>query len=108
MWIPSSLLTLFSINKETVDTLRESAAVLTAVNGVLERELTSTKIMADWLRRQVNQLEAERVKLMEKAYPGLNLPAPEIARISTQIKEGFDMQALFEDMGDAAAAERGL
>lgn len=100
MFIPKSLLSLFTINKETVDSLRLEVATLRGKNEILERELTSTKIMSDWLRMRHNQLEAERVKLLERAYPGLSLPAPEIVNISRKIKDGFDMQALFEDMGD--------
>lgn len=100
MWIPSSLLNLFTINKETIDALRIEVAELRARDSVLERELSAAKIMSDWLRVRHNQLEAERVKLLERAYPGLSLPAPEIVNISRKIKDGFDMQALFEDMGD--------
>ncbi len=100
MWIPQSLLNLFTINKETVDALRIDVSVLRAKSEVFEHELASNKIMSDWLRMRVNQLEAERVVLMEKAYPGLHLPTPEISRISNRVKEAFDLTSLFEDQGD--------
>mgnify|MGYP001490952212 CR=1 len=100
MWIPNSLLALFNINKETVDELRSSVAVLDAQNTLLERELTAVKINSDWLRFQVNQLNSERVQLMAKAYPGLVLPAPEITRIGNKVKTAFDLVSLFEDQGE--------
>jgi hypothetical protein len=99
MWISKSLLDLFSIGRETVDTLRTENTTLRASNQLLERELVSAKIMSDWLRLKVNQLEVERVHLLAKAYPNLSLPAPELAR-TTQVSKGFDLQALFEDQGD--------
>src|SRR5437762_3358453 len=102
MWIPKSLLALFDISRETDESLRLDANTLRKENEILGKELASSKIMSDWLRMQVNQLNAERVKLIERAYPGLLLPAPEIVRPQNRIKDGFDLQALFEDMGDAA------
>lgn len=100
MWIPASLFALFTINKETVDNLRLEAEGLRAREGVLERELTAVKINSDWLRHQLNQLNAERVQLMEKAYPGLHLPVPEFARVAPKPQRVLDLLNLFEDQGD--------
>jgi len=103
MFIPKSLLSLFDISRETVESLRLEVGTLRTENAILNRELTSNKIMSDWLRFQVNQLSDERVKLMEKAYPGLHLAVPEISRaIPNKVKDGFDLQALFEDQGDGS------
>jgi len=100
VWIPASLFTLFSINKETVDSLRLENAELKARDSVLERELLSTKIMSDWLRLQFNSLSAERSILIAKAYPGLNLPVPEIARTRSRVADNFDPRVLFEDQSE--------
>ena len=100
MWIPSSLLALFNINKETIDALRLENAELKTRDSILERELVAVKINSDWLRHQINQLNAERVQLMAKAYPGLQLPTPEFARLPNKVREAFDLQSLFEDLGD--------
>jgi hypothetical protein len=105
MWIPTSLLSLLSINRDTVNALRDEVTALRAVNAVVERELTSTKIMCDWLRIRHNQLEAERAVLLARAYPGLVLPTPEIARVQNRVSEGFDLQAMFEDMGEEERAK---
>ena len=109
MWIPQSLLELFTINKQTVDSLRTSVATLQAKNELLERELLSTKIMSDWLRVQFNQLSVERVRLMEKAYPGMSLPVPEIARTTSRVQDGFNLHDMFEDertFAEAAEAQK--
>ena len=97
MWVPKRLADLFSLNRDFFDSVRTELATVRAERDILKNELASSKIVSDWLRMRVNQLEAERVKLIEKAYPGLNLPAPEIARIQNRIKDGFDLQALFTD-----------
>lgn len=100
MWVPKSLLDLFSISRETVDLLNKELAITRADRDSLKDQLSKSQIMSDWMRMRVNQLEAERVALIEKAYPGLRLPAPEIAKIANRVKDGFDLQALFEDQGD--------
>lgn len=100
LFVPKALLSLLNVNKETVDTLRTEVAVLRSKNEVLERELTAVKINSDWFRHQINQLNAERVQLMAKAYPGLQLPTPEFARLPNKVREAFDLQTLFEDLGD--------
>lgn len=99
MWLPKSLVDLFLISRDTIDNLRLETATLKATNTILERELLAAKLNSDSWRLRVNQLEAERVQLIAKAYPGLQLPAPEIARVQNRIKDGFDLQALFEDQG---------
>ena len=97
MWIPASLLSLLTMNKDTLDSLRLEAATLRGKNEILERELTAIRINSDWMRARVNQVEAERSVLMEKAFPGLSLPVPEIARVANRVRSGFDLQSLFED-----------
>src|SRR5438445_731759 len=99
MWLSKSLIELFTISRDTVTELRVENATLKATNNIIERELLAAKLNSDSWRLRVNQLEAERVQLIAKAYPGLQLPAPEIARVQNRIKDGFDLQALFEDQG---------
>ncbi len=104
MWIPQSLLSLFNISKEAVDAYRLETAELRATNAILERELISSRIMTDWLRDKVNQLNAERVQLIARAYPGLNLPAAEISRTTKRPTDTFDIRAIFEDQSEAHSA----
>lgn len=100
MFIPKSFIELFTVNKEAVDTLKLDAAVLRAQNALLERELVSVKISSDWMRMRVNQLEIERAALMDKAYPGLHIPTPEIARIANKVRDAFDLTSIFDDQGE--------
>jgi hypothetical protein len=79
---------------------REELAALRAKLEIVERELISVKINSDWMRMRVNQLEAERSVLLNRAYPGLNVPSVEIARVANKVQNGFDLQSLFEDQGD--------
>lgn len=102
MWVPKRLAELFTVNREVLDQLKTDTATLKATNLILERELAAAKLNFDWARVRINQLEIERVRLLEKAYPGLSLPAPELARLENRIKDGFDLHALFEDQGDPA------
>ena len=99
MWVPKGLVELFSIGKEVVAELRTENSILKSKNELLERELVSAKIIGDWCRLRVNQLEVERVHLIEKAYPGLQLPAPELSRVN-KIKDSLGLQSLFDDLGD--------
>lgn len=100
MWITDKILAILNINIAAAAAQRDEVSALRAANSILERELVSVKIMSDFLRMTVNQLNAERSVLISKAYPGLHLPAPEIARVANKVQNGFDLNALFEDMGD--------
>lgn len=100
MWLSKTLFGLLSTNKDLIDQMRLDNSVLMARNALLERELISVKVNSDWMRMRVNQLEIERAALLEKAYPGLHIPVPEIARAQNRIKEAFDLTSIFEDQGD--------
>ena len=100
MFVSKPFLELFAINWSTVDSLRTKVAELQGKNELLERELTAIRVNSDWMRMRVNQLEIERSALLEKAYPGLHIPTPEIARVSNKVREAFDLASMFEDTGD--------
>lgn len=79
MWLSSKFIDLFSISKETVSTLREDLAATRAERDTLKFQLQVAQNQFDWLRVQVNTLQAERAALIDRAY-GIRVPAPEILR----------------------------
>lgn len=108
MWVPKALVELFSIGKETVDTLRTELVATQAINISLDRELTALKVNFDWLRLQVNALQVERTALMQKAY-GVQMPIPEIVRTIKADNSGFDAKNFsFDDIGEDQAKALGL
>ena len=106
MWVPKALLELFSIGRETVDTLRTDLATTRATNQSLERELAAFKVNFDWIRIQVNTLQVERTILMEKAY-GMKIPTPELIQLPTRT-EKTEKSFSFEDVGEDLAKTLGF
>ena len=106
MWFMSDkALDWFQISHETVGDLRSEIAALKAERDALKSELISTKVNSDWFRVKVNQLEAERVQLLEKAH-NIRVGAPEIVR-RTDLSNVLLVDFNFDDMGDAKAKEMG-
>lgn len=106
MWITKSLMSLFEISRDVVNDLREDLARVVAERDALQRELTSVKINADWLRVQYNQLQLERTALMDKAY-GIKLPVPEVVRQSVRVPETKLDEFTFDDVGEDLAKRLG-
>ena len=105
MWVPSSLLELFKIGKDTVDKLTNELNVVRAERDLLMVQLAVKNNEFSWLSQRVNALELERAQLVEKVH-GIRPAVPEIA--SKPITMPQTLQALFEDMGDKAARETGM
>jgi hypothetical protein len=105
MWISSRVFDLFTINKQSFDSLNQEIATLRIERDLLKSELLTTKANFDWLRIRSNALEAERAQLLEKAY-NIRIPVPEIVRTPTRPLEMN--QDLFNDMGDSEAKIHGL
>ena|SRR3990167_6853535 len=104
MWLSKDLVGFFQISHETVQDLKLELHKTQAENSALNRELAALKVNFDWLRMKVNQLEMERVQLIEKAYQ-IKLPAPELTRHMAQdVPDAFS----FEDIGNDLAKRLGL
>lgn len=98
MWLSEKLLNVFQVAKETVDELRLEVSTLRSENDVLKSQLEHSRIMSEWLRVRVNQLEYERVGLLERAYQ-IKLPAPEIVRTGRDLAPGsFNLANLFDSL----------
>lgn len=95
-----------AISLEAITITQKENAALTAENRNLTEQVIRLNVTQDWFRMKINQLEAERALLLEKAY-GIHVPVPEIAKLENRIKDGFDLHALFEDVGDKRASELG-
>ena len=107
MWVPSGLLELFSIGKETVTGLREELAAVRAERDALKLQLVTNQNNADWIRMQINTLQVERSSLLEKLY-GLKLPAPELIRSPIATDSGGEHPFSFDDIGEDLAKQLGL
>lgn len=108
MFVSDKVISLFQIAKDTVDSLREELASLRASHDAAKVELATSKVMNDWLRVKINQLEFERVALLEKAY-GIRVPAPELTRHRPATDPDMDPRNFsFEDIGDEVAHKLGL
>lgn len=91
MWLPQSFVNIFT------DTRDELIKVRTERDNFRD-ELAKANILVDWFRMQVNQLQAERSGLIERAY-NIKLPVPEIVRASKMASmEDIFSQAIFEDI----------
>ena len=98
MWLPEKFISIFQISRDTVDALRVEVATLRNENDLLKSQLTHARVMSEWLRTRCNQMEFERVGLMEKAY-SIKLPAPEIVRTERDLSPGtFQLSSLFESL----------
>lgn len=98
MWLSDKLLNIFQVSKEAVDALRLDVATLRNENDLLKSQLTHSRVMSEWLRTRVNQLEYEKAGLMERAYQ-IKLPAPEIVRTERDLSNGaFNVANLFDSL----------
>jgi hypothetical protein len=110
MWMPRAVVTWLNISLDTVNDLKAENAALKAENSRLESELLSTKVNLDWLRVQYNQVQLERVAMLEKTY-NIRVPAPALQASKPKPPSGtpsIEEMSLFDDMGDAAAKLMGL
>lgn len=104
MWVPSKIIEWFGLNAEIVRDMQAELAVARAERDALRVQLGVAQNSFEWIRVRVNQLEAERNGLLEKAY-GIKLPAPEILRTSNI---DMNQQHLsFEDVGNEWAKKLG-
>ena len=92
------------IAKQALSDLREELAAVRAERNAIKEELTASKINSDWLRIQWNQVQAENKALLERAY-GIRVPVPEL---TNRTEKTFNMQDLFNDVGDEEASRVGL
>ena len=95
MWVPKEVADWFKISKESVDALREELAAIKSERDGLKSQLAITQNNFDWVRMQINQLQAENKALMSRTY-GIQIPTPELTRVSQPNSE-FNLQNLFTD-----------
>ena len=105
MWVSASFKDWFNIATSTVEALRIELATVKAERDLLKASLTTSNVMSDFLRMQVNQLQLERTGLMEKAY-NIRVPTPEIMKRTPAMPTIPELG--FEDIGDAEAKKQGL
>lgn len=104
MWISSKVFDWFKISQDSFASIREENAALKAEITALRSELTASRINGDWLRMHYNQMQAENKALLEKAY-NVRVPVPSlVAKNDTH----FNLQDLFNDVGDEQAHALGL
>jgi len=105
MWMSKTVVEWLNVSLDTVTSLKESNAALTAERDALKNELASIKITSDWFRVQINSLQMERVGLIEKAYH-IKLPVPELVKSPTKDIQRDDFS--FDDLGDEVARQLGM
>ena len=104
MWLSPKVFSILEVAKSSVDSLREENSALRAEGVALRAELTAAKINSDWLRMHYNQLQHENKALLEKAY-NVRVPIPSlVAKNDTH----FNLQDLFNDVGDEQATALGM
>src|SRR3990172_1261559 len=77
MWVPKVMLDYFGVNVELVRNLQSDLAATRVERDTVKTQLAVTNNTVSWLQVKVNQLEAEKAGLFEKAY-GVKVPVPEI------------------------------
>ena len=87
-------------------TLQELAAVR-AKYEILEREHAGQQTTLTWQILRINQLEKERAILFGRV-TNLPIPVPELVQNAIPSSIPLASDALFEDMGDAAAKRAGI
>lgn len=108
MWISFKHVSdLFSVAKDSVDTLRQEVAALKAERDALAADLRDTKLNNDWLRVQFNTLQLERTALLDRVY-GLKAPTPQLIPAPQADPLRGIQDALFADLGDDTARSLGL
>lgn len=107
MWVPSKVLELLSISKDSVDSLRSALAAANSELTTLRTQSVADKANMDWLRIRVNALEMENKALLEKAYD-IRLPAPQIVRAPNQPIDPQREASIFDDIGEDLARVLGM
>lgn len=113
MWLPKAVLDVFAFSVGEVQAQRQDLAALRAERDALVRQVATLEISNDWMRAQINQLQLERVELLDKVY-SIRVPAPQLIkehRVTTapQGPPAFDLRDFsFEDVGDDIAKKIGL
>lgn len=105
MWVPKEVADWFKISKDSVDSLREELSAVRAERDALKTNLATLQNSFDWIRMNWNQMQAENKALLERAY-GVRVPVPEL--LQRQPNNQFNLQDLFNDMGDEEAGRHGL
>ena len=95
MWVPKEVADWFRISKDSVDALREELSAVKAERDAVKLQLSVTQNNFDWVRMQINQLQAENKALMSRAY-GIQVPTPELVRHNPESQ--FSLQNLFTDI----------
>lgn len=106
MWVPKQVIEWFQISKDSIDTQRADIAALRVERDSLHDQLAKQTILSDWLRLQVNQLQAERSGLLEKAY-GILVPTPQIKQALNHPGPTMD-DFSFDDVGEEVAKKLGF
>ena len=96
MWLSPKIFSVLEVAKERVDSLREELAAVRAERDVLKTQYATLQNSFDWVRMQINQLQAENKALMNRAY-GIQVPVPELV---TKADKQFNLQNLFTDERD--------
>ena len=96
MWLSPKIFSVLEVAKERVDSLREELAAIRAERDVLKTQYATLQNSFDWVRMQINQLQAENKALMNRAY-GIQVPVPELV---TKADKQFNLQNLFTDERD--------
>ncbi len=126
-FIPKAFLAFLTAAAERADVLERELAAARAINRTLERQNAVSQANAEWLRDHVNRLTDERARLMLRELNVITDP-PEIvgmpsaastsprqtaheekrAQTERVVAESTSGAAMFEDMGDEAAAAQGI
>ena len=96
MWLSPKIFSVLEVAKERVDSLREELAEVRAERDALRAQIAITQNNFDWVRMQINQLQAENKALMSRVY-GIQVPIPELM---TKPDTGLNLQNLFTDERD--------
>jgi hypothetical protein len=107
MFISSKILDFFGISQVAFADLREQNASLRTERDCLLRENATLKVIGDYQRIKVNQLELERASLLEKAY-GIRTPVPQVEHRPSPALDPLNVEHLFDDIGDELASKFGL
>lgn len=90
------------VAKQALGDLKEELSAVRAERDALKLQLATTQNNFDWVRMQINQLQAENKALMSRAY-GIHVPTPELVR---KQETQFNLQNLFTDERDLNGWDR--
>lgn len=107
MFISARFLDLIQVSKDNADDQRATIAKLTAERDAAKQELLTLRANFQWATTQINDLQYQNKALLEKAY-NIRVPVPEIVRPASTMPNNFNINDLFEDMGDEQAKREGM